>query len=321
METYTCTCGARYRVPAGAAGKRARCKRCNAEFILSGAEPLEVAKPPPTPVSSGLDAIAAIDRGGWQTASSAVTVTGFRGFWSDVAWSLLFFLEPGNLVTFVMVWLVVGFQNVGLGGPGAFGITLFIVWTLGIFLSLWLMAFLMNVIREAASGEPDLPRCTEFEDALDDMVRPLLQFIGTGFVVLLPALGLSWVEAIWGVGIPPWAITLAAGIGLFFWPMSVLCVSIAGLGIFLQVNLLIESVFRTFWTYVGVCLVFGTALALSGAAWLLSIGLVFLPIATPTPVALATLASGLQAWSLIVAMRVIGLYYHHYKERFAWSWG
>jgi len=23
----------------------------------------------------------------------------------------------------------------------------------------------------------------------------------------------------------------------------------------------------------------------------------------------------------IIAMRCIGLYYHHFKERFAWSWG
>jgi hypothetical protein len=29
----------------------------------------------------------------------------------------------------------------------------------------------------------------------------------------------------------------------------------------------------------------------------------------------------LEVYANIFTMRVIGLYYHHFKERFAWSWG
>ncbi|HEY3244295.1 MAG TPA: hypothetical protein VGM03_13190 [Phycisphaerae bacterium] len=320
MQTYTCSCGARYRVPANSAGKRACCTRCQAEFVLAGTDPIEVAPPPAVAsAAAGLDAIAAIDRGGLG-ASSAVALTASASFWTNVGWTLVFFLDPGNLTTFVIVSLVIGFQHVGLGGRGAFGLTLVIVWTLGIFLSLWLMAFLMNVIRDAAEGKDDLPRCTEFSDALDDMVWPLLQFFGTGVFVSLPAMVLALVEATWRVGIPPWAVALAAGVGLFFWPMSVLCVSIGGLGVFLQPNLLIESVIRTFAIYIVVCLIFEGAMLISGLAWGWGVGLLNVP-ARFSPPALAALASVLEAYALVVAMRVIGLYYYHYKDRFAWSWG
>jgi len=29
----------------------------------------------------------------------------------------------------------------------------------------------------------------------------------------------------------------------------------------------------------------------------------------------------IEVYFTIVAMRTVGLYYHHFKERFAWSWG
>jgi hypothetical protein len=33
------------------------------------------------------------------------------------------------------------------------------------------------------------------------------------------------------------------------------------------------------------------------------------------------LSTGVEAYATIVAMLVTGLYYHHFKARFAWSWG
>ena len=33
------------------------------------------------------------------------------------------------------------------------------------------------------------------------------------------------------------------------------------------------------------------------------------------------LVVGISLYFEIVAMRVIGLYYHHFKHRFAWDWG
>ena len=44
MPTYTCTCGARYKLPEGSGGKRARCKKCGVVFTIPE-EPLEVAPP------------------------------------------------------------------------------------------------------------------------------------------------------------------------------------------------------------------------------------------------------------------------------------
>jgi len=37
--------------------------------------------------------------------------------------------------------------------------------------------------------------------------------------------------------------------------------------------------------------------------------------------ALHVLSRGLDIYLNIVLMRLIGLYYHHFKDRFAWSWG
>ena len=36
---------------------------------------------------------------------------------------------------------------------------------------------------------------------------------------------------------------------------------------------------------------------------------------------LSFIGTGIAVYFEIVAMQVIGLYYHHFKDRFAWSWG
>jgi len=315
VETLTCGCGTKYRVPPDSAGKKARCRTCGAEIRLPGAEPLPlipIEVPHQTSIADDVEA----------ARSSARGLNVGRGFWSDIAWSLLFFVHPPNLVMFVVTWMTFVFQQFGFVMPGIFGGVVMIALILGIVLVGWQITFFMGCLRDAAAGEWELPRGTEFDNILDELAAPLLEFFVTWLCLLLPAAVMLAANYFWLVGIPGWVIAGTAALGVFLWPMSVLCVSIGGVAIFLRVNLMIESVVRTFPIYIAVCLMFGAAIAIALAAGIFGTGILPVPGYVPrSPPAFAIFAAAVQTWALIVAMRVIGLYYHHFKHRFAWSWG
>lgn len=129
-------------------------------------------------------------------------------------------------------------------------------------------------------------------------------------------------------GLDPFKILVI--VGLFLWPFVVLCVGIGGFESFFRVDLMLQTVIRTLGPYfvtvalmVGASLLefgmhqiaagklFGKALATGGAFGSLLKAGIFLDIVT----------IGVSIYADIVLMRLIGLYYHHFKGKFAWDWG
>lgn len=203
----------------------------------------------------------------------------------------------------------------------------------------WYCAFRLNTVIEAAEGEPDLPRMTLTDGFVDDGLFPLLRWIGSWAIVLLPAIthlsfgvssltaGQVVVAGSGGIGaliatvgdVAPAFLTLL-GVGLFLWPMVVLCISIGGFSTLGRPNLILATIFRTFPAYIlTVALVFGTvALSWFVATATQGAGTTGKP---GDAVVKAVFLVGLVLYLDIVAMRSIGLYYHHFKNRFAWDWG
>ena len=204
----------------------------------------------------------------------------------------------------------------------------------------WLCSCYFAIILETCSGSDDMPTMGFTDGFWDDVTLPFLKFFGSWLIVLAPCI-------IWTVmmftggsqgdemylegeqqagmsGAGSWLIWLALlAVGLFFWPMMILTVAINGFSsAVLRFDQLLTSIFKAFPQYLVIWLLLATTVA---GSWL---GI----IASASAAAYLGLGSGIlttlisnvlinaaQAYCIIVSMRIIGLFYRHYKTRFAWE--
>jgi hypothetical protein len=341
MATYTCECGARYRLPEGSEGKRATCKKCGRSFTIP-AEDIPIAPadddewgiqespggaaapaaahseaPEMDPSASSAyashtpDELVAMGR-----AEGADRPT--RGFWADVGWTFVLFIEPNNLIMLVVIWvmhailpLLAAAPCIGLIGYGI--------------VTGWLCSYWFKVVVDGAAGEGDLPTLSLTGGLVDDVIIPFFKFLGATVFAWAPAIlcallmsmvmGLTVGSVMTSPG-PP--LLLAVGVSLFLWPMVLLVIGIGGLGAVFRVDLIFVTIARTFVPYLAICVLVAGTLAVKYFAPELA------SLATGGGVRKFFLTMGLgaflEAYSSIVAMRIVGLHYHHFKDRFAWSW-
>lgn len=355
MPTQHCECGVKYRFPESAIGKRAECKKCGAIFKiqpeveqetipLADEDPLgglasavdrsaEVpTKPVERPVSAAsLPSAASEGRLGRVAIEEAPTRPSYA---KSLFQSLLFpAASTGNVVTLCILWFLVFLAVVVLPWGWVFG-------TIGRFAIFgWYMGFRFNVIREAASGERDLPEISAGEGWMDDIIIPFLKWLASWIIVLLPASICFAVLVYMGItsGGNPFG-AFSGGFGgmlqgtsggeiLFFlltlggwaaWPMVVLCVALGGFAALGRPDAIVVTLIRTFPIYlltaiivIGVDLlkdVFQGAMRPDGSGGFVAF------------MVLRGLSIGVEVYFEVVAMQAIGLYYFHFKHRFAWSW-
>lgn len=357
MPTQHCQCGAKYRFPDSSIGKRAKCKKCGSVLTLADEDenspiPLAddgfmdeaaVAAEQARSATSthengaesphaGLPVSAAYLPSSESVGRLGTLVVEQDGvppsYTSDLLRTFLFPSSAGNLVTFFFVWGMLFVASALLPAAGLVGLA-------GRFIIVgWFCAYRFNVIVEAAAGERDLPAFALTEGAFDGIFLPLFRWLGSWLVVLAPAYTYAVVMLVlgWPASIIP-AAPMSSGIagmvqdaeaiamlallllGLFAWPMVVLCVALGGFPALARVDLIVVTVFKSFPVYLlTVLIVCGTDLASGFLTNQVPGGMV------SSYFAAHALVSGFHAYFEIVAMRVIGLYYHHFKDRFAWSW-
>lgn len=264
-----------------------------------------------------------------------------RRYFNAVLWTLLFPTEANNLATLIIIWIMLSLKLL-LGFAGCLGL-------IGVFIiDGWFAAFCLNTVLSAANGEENLPSVIATDGWLDGIVIPLIKFIVARTLVVVPVVvylvfltlaedldaGLGVSDYILGAvryGDYSWLLDDLLGggrlavagflllFGLFLWPMFLLVVAVGGFAALLRVDLMLATIVRSLPGYLctvalvllstGLVIAFNYLAGLSKAPGLSSGFLVF--VAT----------TGLVAYADIVTMRVIGLYYHHFKHRFAWSWG
>jgi len=294
--------------------------------------------PPPSPVAPG-----AAPATGWSATglreAEAPAAGGFANYLRDLGKSLLFFTRAGDLVTFVIVVIIV-YLRIPLAAVPLLG-TFLVLIVLG-----WYMAFQLNAVLGAAGGEQELPELS-LGDWMEGILFPLLKWLTSWLMALVPfAIGMGYLIAfgqmdIWaalghfgsalrgdyfsafdpsqGGGPLLGAILLVA---MAIWPMMLLVVAVGGVPSLVRFDLMVLTIIKTLPAYILVVVlayvgVVGPALLL---AWQLSTASV------GEALSISVLGPGLvfivaQVYANIFAMRVIGLYYHHFKQRFAWSWG
>jgi hypothetical protein len=350
---HTCECGADIRLPHTAARRKARCKSCGVIFTVpprttaaSGADrpgrklPVEARageptfdRPWSTPESldlSGFDSTGpeAAEFTAPDSTRDDLDETGLveRSFWFDLAGSFLFFIEPGNLVT----WLALAVATVIVDFLPLWG-WLGLIIRLGV--DAYILAFPLATVREIASGEDELPSVW-IHNLYDDLFEPALEFVGTGVFVMLLALALAcW--AWWQAGEIDFGIFAASGVlngtglsravpllvlvGLFFWPAVMLAVAIGHTFSGLWPHVIVRTPMGAPLAYMAIC----AALVVAATVSTLPAHPRFVAAVTgSSPVGglvLRLVGTIVGLYSSIVAMWVIGLFYRHYKDRLPWT--
>ncbi len=345
-------CAARYRVADKLLGKQGKCKKCGERFTL--AAPVQELEddllgaladgevqvreaPPPVPTPDTSAGFLPPPGGAFAAADDAArrAPTGMGTYLRDVGKSLLFFTRGGDLVTFVIVSVIVLMQ-IPLRFAGCLGLVgLFIVQG-------WYMAYRLNVVVDAAAGLLELPNMT-IGDVWEGIILPFLKWtvawlaallpflIGLGYLLLLAQMtatqaGAQLVVAFAGDFLSSFDESKNGGlvlgavllITMTFWPMMLLVVALGGMRSVIRFDLIAITIVKTLPAYITVVLlvyvgVVGPSLLVGAVCGNGADGGIGLGVEAAFSV--------LMVYANIFTMRVIGLYYHHFKHRFAWSWG
>lgn len=349
---FECECGAKIKMPATAAGRKARCKACGVILRIPrpGRSPTEGAAKKPASPSTGSsdDWLAALSEQESDAGDAAPVVVDIpapqpakyweeepepepsrdgnraredrdairdptASFWADLASSFTFLFTPGNLAA-VLGIVVANALVAVLGWIPFLGCATFFV---SIAIGFYILAFYMETIRETAGGEDELPSLA-VSSLTEDLVLPGLRFIGTGILAELPALGLMAGMWLTDRDIPWTAVKVLALTGVFFWPVIVMSAAIGGSITTLWPHTVIRTVLAAPLAYLAIC---GALLVPAAVLVLPSMDFFIVAVESAAPGMMEKLEIVLFvvntcAW--IIAMRIIGLFYRHFKHRFPW---
>lgn len=359
MIKLHCGCGAKYAFDDRAAGKRAKCKKCGAVFTVKPEAPDEG----PIGVAPEMDvfaeaaaAAAAMEKGvrgtvghlepgpagggaarrvvhapreGMAAAGASATA-----YLDGLMRAVLFPTSVNNIILFLIMWFLLGVSGTILAWAGCVGSLAQLI-IVG-----WFCAFRFGIIAAAANGEDDLPAMIGGEGAYEDIFLPLLRWLGSWLLAILPAalyaaivrptFGItvgyfptSFAELIEAAGWQEGGFIAVVLLGFAFWPMLALCLGIGGFASLARLDLMLLTIVRTLPVY----------LLTAGIVIGVDVVDVLLESAYPAPAVQGGLVkamgqgfvrtivlAGANLYGEIVAMKCIGLYYFRFKHRFAWDW-
>lgn len=239
-----------------------------------------------------------------------------HSFWADLALAFVYPVQSlGNALTLGGILLLATVQFAVQEFPG--GCMFLVAWFV---LYGWFCSFYMSVVLDTAAGSPALPGI-KFESGFwEDVIRPALYFILAQAIVFVPPLLLlAQIKS-------PWPAAGCFAVGLFLWPMIMLLLSLAGHNALLRVDLVALTIFRTFPSYLVIAIMLAAVTAINWAIAILTILIEARILQVTLPKMLTSPNMAFQAvrhivalYFSIVAMRLIGLYYLHNKQRFAFE--
>jgi pSer/pThr/pTyr-binding forkhead associated (FHA) protein len=233
----------------------------------------------------------------------------------DCAAAFAFFVKPLEFIKFFILVVLLALASAS-GLLGCFGLPLILLVN-GLY-----FGFLFSTVENAASGDRDLPELS-LADGFIGAIVMIFKFLGVSFIASAPLViyaGVTGQMALdsKALAADPWLVLLVA-LGVLSWPMVVLAVAMGGLGALGRPDLMIVTIARTFQAYMLVVTLAAVATVATGFvqegadALATKIGM--------NDYAVGAILRLLDAYCAVIAMQAIGLYYHHFKPRFAWSWG
>ncbi len=354
MPSFRCECGAKYKFPDSALGKKAKCKKCGVVFrlkppdtstipiadespfaaeISSAARKAPPPAPKPPPNYPGLVIETAEDSK--TSTREATDDVPAKGYWGSIFWTLFFPSNIGNLITFLVIWFVLSL--VPLFAASWIGLGFFIL------VSFWYIGFRFDVVQSSAGGDENLPKLGFSGDYWDELFLPALRWLGSWVVVTLPAVVYLFIrydasagdvagvllEGIAGLILgfyDDYYLLAMLGLGFFLWPMIILCLALEGFSAVSRVDYILATIVRSIPAYAfTVFLVFATMAADVYVQYVIANAAAGGPTSVGAGLGVGLLtriaSTGVALYLEIVMLRVIGLYYHHFKDKFPWGWG
>lgn len=348
-----CThCGQVFKIPdlapaekpsAGAAGRAGLDGGSGADLIeLEGISPSATVAPDTGEPADAIPITATVAYASGPTGAAAVAAAGAYGaYFRSVARSLAFPARLGDLITFAIVWVLLVIGQVL--APFA----LCIGGIVNLIVAGWYMSFRLNVVVGAAAGEEELPTLTLTGGVWDDIVAPFFRMLTTYVVIWAPVtIFLASTGELAGIGVGGWMRALAGGLvpllsglqlqtqiiaavlllsGYLVWPLLVLVIAVGESvrGLF-RVDLIARTIVKSLPAYLMTVLIVYASLGMSvGFEALLDAVRAGRPLSIgglPNVLVLGPVLLLVELYSTIIAMRAIGLYYRHFKHKFAWTW-
>lgn len=353
-------CEAAYRVAESSIGRKTRCKKCENTFCIAAPDDgyqirLEgegaifdpSAHREALPVDGPADAVAMnLARVDPEIPpATGSTFAPIPAYLAAVAKSGLFPLQFGNLITFVFACGCMALQQflefASLGGMMCLLVVALII------VNGWYMSFLFRVAHAASANDDTLPELSSDEGWLEGLVLPLLGSLLSWVVAALPFLvavialysydqtgGMETAVQCIGFLVTKNALIafepdLGGGpmlgclaiIALLLWPMFLLVTAIGGLPCIARLDLIAVAIARSLPAYLLMSVIATVLMLVPSFLWEL-VGPEWDPASTERPpIGVFALMGCAVVYFQIVAMRAIGLYYHYFKHRMAWSWG
>ncbi|MFH1419759.1 MAG: hypothetical protein ABII12_15915 [Planctomycetota bacterium] len=241
-----------------------------------------------------------------------------RSFWADAFHSFAYpFCTGGNAVTFSII-LFFNLLQIPLGYVGCLG-------AIGqFFITGWIWAVYLSIVQDTATASIDLPGIKMEEGPVEDIVKPFFRYLGAAAFSFLPAT--SYLILMSSGVLPdsltsPFNLLILAAAGVFLWPVFVMLFAFNALAMIIRVDLIFTTIFRTFLPYLSLWLML---VLVSVLTMLPLVGLIItmsgLNIAMPNLPdfgRFGMVGEGvIGLYVNIVSMRLIGLYYLHFKRRF-----
>lgn len=253
-----------------------------------------------------------------------------RGFWTDAFYSFIYPVKPaGNAVTLVFILAAAALDTYfAMMFPFVrFGLfSILIKLSVRLMLFGWLASVYLSIVGETARGSDDLPGLNLEDGLMDGVLKPAFKFIGAFAVAFLPAIVLlisiatGLASETLAVLIPVWLL-----IGIFFIPLILLLFSLDSLSMILRLDLMVTTIIKSFLPYLAIWLMllvvgFGMIAAKTGGVVLRLVLPDFL-VSPSAAIAAGGLAvqigvSLISTYLMLVSMRIVGLYYLHFKRRF-----
>ncbi len=316
------------------AGKRVECPKCGSRIAVPTGLPADL-EPFDLADDGGAQSVGIEKTAAWHEAEAVrasrrkapkgmsapppVVIETSSGFWRDAGKSFFLFLTLEAVFTILFLCfinLAVTFLSV----LGCLGIIV------GLLFYGYLCSFYMRTVSEAAAGDPGIPRIGIGGNVVDDMILPMLRWLGCQLFVLAPATIAAAVCGFYNV--PSTASIAICGVlgamGMFFWPIFLLTVALGGFSMLYRFDRCVAAVLRSPGPYLLICLLLLVAVAPPSAAK------VYIYVSGSKSLAevlgigsfsLRLVLLGLETYGLLVCSRLIGLYYHHFKEDFPWDLG
>lgn len=271
-------------------------------------------------------------RGSYAENLSAGAIQGpRRSFWRDTFTAFIYpVMNRANAVTFGVITFFVLLPGILTGIlpflTAHIGVLAAPVVVLAMFVSclifFWILALYLSVVLDTAAGSDDLPGFTMTHGLLDDVVRPAFRFVGAFLLAMLPAillflgLRLQVVPASMG-----FLLYLLLAAGAFLIPIVLILISFEAGGMLLRPDLIVMTLARTIGPYLAMwlmlLLVFFVRMLATSPEFLLRWGLDIVPSLPDFGAVGRAVFEAMELYFTLVSMRIIGLYYLHYKQRFA----